>query len=260
MFVFRVVLLASLFAMSTSVRADNVNFSIGFVATDLNRVNLVGGKIDRIRPGWFVELSDTAGAECGADISYIQLPWKRILQRVEKGKLSAALNSSFKRERTAFGAYPMADGKPDISRAHSHYAYYFYALGADNLERLTQAEGLRGAKVAAEPESVVLPILEKEGAEILSVTNYTDALDMLASSRADGLAGIDSVFDDMIAENPGSFSKVVKSEKPILERAGYLMFAKATYEAIPDIVECFWTESARLRASDWFRRMRASYN
>lgn len=245
--------------VSPTIYADTPRLTIGYVNPDLNRVNMVDGRIDKEKPGWFVELSNRAGLTCDAEIAYVNLPWKRILQRVENGKLSAALNSSYKAERAVYGSYPMADGMPDVSRAHSHYAYHLYALDSSTLDALVDGRGFEDAVIAAEPDSVIIPWLEERGAKIQHMTNYVDTMEFLRGMRVDAVAGIDATFDDLIKTQPAVYNGIVKSEKPLLERSGYIMFSRSVYDEFSETIECFWTESARLKRSTWFAEMRASY-
>lgn len=245
--------------VSTVAVAKDVAFTIGYSATDLARVNAVDNVIDEDNPGWFVELSDEAARLCDATIRYRQIPWQRILERVERGQLSAALNSSFKEERAVYGVYPMADGEVDVARAHSHYGYYLYAHDPDLLKTLLAPGGMAGKQIAAEPGSSILGLLDDNGAEVVEITDYDIAMDMLIGSRLDALAGIDGIFDDMIEKDPGLSEIVFRSDRPILERTGYVMFAKNVYADHPEAVECFWTQSAKLMRTRWYQEMRNRY-
>jgi len=52
---------------------------------------------------------------------------------------------------------------------------------------------------------------------------------------------------------------IVQLQPPIQKRVGYVMFSKIFYKDHRQLVECFWSTSAQLRQTEWFKSMRATY-
>jgi len=234
------------------------HISIGFTGTDHARINLVDGKLSDDRPGWFVELAVRVGQKCGHTVSFHQKPWKRVLNEVAAGKLWAATNSSYKIERTAFGQYPTVDGQPDKSRAFSKYEYVAIVRQGENTD-IVEKGIVSGRKYIVERGASIISVLKENGAIIHEMSDYDKMLRLLTKGRADAMAIIAGALDDSLARFPEFRDKIEKSRVPLLERVGYIMFSKPLYQKHSALIECFWTESARLMQSAWFRDMKRTY-
>ncbi len=84
-------------------------------------------------------------------------------------------------------------------------------------------------------------------------------LGLLLKGRADAVAIIEGALEVSTTRFPKYRQRIEKSQVPLLERVGYIMFSKRLYQEHAATTECFWTESARLMASDWFRDLKQSY-
>jgi ABC-type sugar transport system substrate-binding protein len=234
--------------------------TLATVETRDERTRVSDRLLDKKKPGWFVELSRKASKQCGGKVSFDFLPWVRALALLEKGEIQAVFNSSYTTDRTNYGAYPLKDGVPDESRASKRYAYYVYANSSISDESLRKNNNINGRKVIAERGAAVIEELEKRNATIVTSTKYINMLRMLAAGRVDAAVGIEGDFDSILSREPALRDKIIKSQIPLQKRVGYVMFSKSFYAKHRDIVECFWTTSANLRETDWFREMQATYS
>ena len=251
-----VLLFLGLFLLAESAgAADRVTMILGTVgAKPSDRMNIVNGQLPDERPGWFAELSRRAGDECGADVDFAFMPWPRALELVKNGKIAAAFNSSYKAERAEYGIYPMADGKPDEARASKFYAYYVY-LPAEK----RRMGSLVGATVAVERQAAIISRLERQGAVPYQVASYTTMLRMVARGRVPMAIGIGTNLDPILAADTQLAKAVKKLPVPIEKKIGFVMFSRFFYDEHPELVQCFWDKSAALKKTDWFKKLRASY-
>jgi uridine phosphorylase len=81
-----------------------------------------------------------------------------------------------------------------------------------------------------------------------------------AGDRVDAAVGIEHNIDGAMELYPDVASKVHKISKPLQKKVGYVMFSKQFYQQHKEMVECFWTTSAKLKTSDWFKTMKSSYD
>ncbi len=253
-------LVAFLFVLADSNAAERTKFTIGYVSANSKRIKSENGKLPEEKPGWFVEWSRRAGKLCNLEINYVQMPWKRILNEVAEGTVSAAINSSYKEERIEFGVYPMADGKPDKSRAYLNYKYWLYFKNSSVDADLTEKSILQGRSIVTERGASVVDALKEKGANVYETAKYETMLRMVVNERMDAVAAIGVVVDPMIKSNPDYRTQIRRAPVPFIEKTGYIMFSKKLYEQHPEPIECFWTESASLKKTDWFKKMRLSYD
>ncbi len=218
------------------------------------------GKLPAEKPGWFAELSQRAGEDCGANVEFAFMPWKRALQMVEKGEVQAAFSSSFKAERAVYGAYPLKDGKPDENRYAKRIVYTaFVKRGSDN-EKLADANDLQGLTVAVERQASIIPELESRGANVYEVADELTMLRMAANGRVDAAVAIEDNAAPFLDQHSDLAELLTQLQPPIQKKVGYVMFSKIFYQDNRALVECFWSTSAELRDTKWFETMRANYN
>ena len=77
--------------------------------------------------------------------------------------------------------------------------------------------------------------------------------------RVDAVVGIDHEVDGVLERHPKLGAALIKVEPPIQKKVGYVMSSKMFYQQNRDLVECFWSTSADLRETEWFKTMRAKY-
>lgn len=224
-----------------------------------NGVRVVDGQLDAARPGHYVELARKVGELCGARVEFEFMPWARALRSVESGKVSAAFAASYKPERAVYGVYPMHDGQPDPSRAQRSYAYHLYARPEVAAALKARGDSLAGEQVAVERDSSVIPLLESLGMIPVPLSSYENMLTMIAMNRVRLGVGIADNFDVILERTPRLSADIARIDPPLQKQVGYVMFGKAFHERHRTIVECFWTESAVLSRSAWYRRLKLQY-
>ncbi len=175
------------------------------------------------------------------------------------GKVAAAFNSSYKPARPEYGVYPLKDGKLDESRASKHYVYSAYVAKHSKDSALLISAEVKGRRVVVERKAPIISELEKRGAKIQEVANYVSMLRMAASGRVDAAVGIEGTLDAIIDRHADLAALIQKVETPIQKKFGYMMFSKKFYVDHGLLVECFWTASAKLRETEWFKTRRATY-
>jgi polar amino acid transport system substrate-binding protein len=239
---------------------QKVQLILGTVGVGTPGVNVADGKVDKDRPGWFVELSKRAAKSCGAKVSFKFSPWARTLELVKRGEISAAFGSSYTKDRTTFGVYPMKNGKPDEYRASKRYAY-FALVSKDSKDKKLIDEGkVEGLRIVVERNASIIPYLKKRGAAIFEAASYETIVRMVAiGDRVDAAVGIDNNIDGALDIYPEYAPLLLRSKLPVQKKVGYVMFSKIFYEQHMELVECFWTTSAELKATDWFKAIKLSY-
>jgi polar amino acid transport system substrate-binding protein len=243
-----------------AVAADRVMMVLATVGTATPGVTVVDGKVDEDRPGWFAELSTRAANDCGADLEFAFMPWARALELVKRGDMAAAFNSSYTKERAVYAVYPVKDGELDENRASKFYAYYAYLLKGSLDNSLLDEADVKGRRIVVERNSSIASTLEERGATVLEAASYINMLRMVAAGdRVDAAVGIEHNFDGAVAPYPEVASRILKSRKPVQKKVGYVMFSKVFYEQHGEMVECFWTKSAELKASEWFETVKMRY-
>ncbi|RVU38880.1 hypothetical protein EOI86_06335 [Hwanghaeella grinnelliae] len=217
------------------------------------RIRSENGQLISDNPGYYPLLAAKAADICGAKVEFKFMPWKRALESVKAGRVSAAFASSFKEERAVYGVYPRINGTLDPSRAQRVYAYHFYA----KKNRPEAKEGWRktigDALVGVERDASIIPMLKELGAKPYENSQYDILLKMLVNGRFPFVVGIADNFDPVVKADETLSAQVVRLEPALEVRTGYVMFGKAFYEANRNLVECFWDESARISKTQWYR-------
>ncbi len=243
----------------SALSGDQITMVLATTNSSNERVRIAEGKLVAGKPGWFVELSRRAARDCGAKLDFVFMPWPRALQMVERGEVQAAFNSSYKAERAKYGVYPLKDGKPDEDRASKKLIYTVYAQRGSKNETLAEGDKLNGLTLAAERQASIIPELKRRGASVYEVANDMTMLRMVANGRVDAAVGIEDNVQPFLDQYPDLAQLIVKLQPPIQKRVGYVMFSKIFYKDHSELVECFWSTSAQLRRTEWFKSMRATY-
>jgi polar amino acid transport system substrate-binding protein len=243
-----------------ALAADQTTIVLATSDTFRERVRVSEGRLPIKKPGWFVELSRRAATQCRANVNFVFMPWSRALKKVESGEIHAAFNSSYKANRAEYGVYPLKDGKLDKSRASKNYAYLAYVRRDSNNETLAEGDKIQGHTIAVERQAAIIPELKKRGANVYETGSFLTMLRMLASHRVDAVVAIEDDFDGVLGQHPDLAQLIIKLQPPIQKKIGYVMFSKIFYQDHRALAECFWSASAQLRDTEWFKAMRATYD
>ncbi len=114
--------------------------------------------------------------------------------------------------------------------------------------------------MAAEREASIIPELKERGASVYEVTSDLTMLRMAANGRVDAAVAIEDNAGPLLEQHPKLAERLTKLQPPIQKSIGYVMFSKIFYKDNRELVECFWSTSAQLRDTEWFKTIRAAYD
>lgn len=235
--------------------------TITLITTDQGsaRVTGEGRDLDPRRPGWMIELFRLVGDTAGVTFVFQRTAWKDALRKVRDGEADAAFNSSFKPSRAVYGAYPMRDGKLDYDRATLSYTYWLYHRKDTPLSwNGMQFKGL-SRPIGAERSAAIVPMLEKQGAQVLEIQGYDQILKSLTDGRTDGIAGFEGNVEALLQANPQEYSGITRHPVPLLRSSGFLMFSKQFYDRNTPLAERIWDTIAEVWATPRAAEIRRSY-
>lgn len=210
-------------------------------------------------PGVTVDMLRLVAQRLGLALELLRAPWQRGLYMVETGQADGIFHTSFKEDRLPIGVYPMAEDRPDESRAIFHQKYVFYirrdsAITWDG----TVLDGL-ARPVGATAGYSVIGDLETLGLTVEDERNQLVNFRKLQEGRIDAYAELQTMADPYLAENGGPIEGIVRLDPEIVEKAYYLMLSHQFYDAHPDIAEAIWSEIAAINATDDIVRIEARY-
>lgn len=214
------------------------------------------------RPGFRVEVLRSAGKQCGADVKFAPVPWKRALDMVRNGGADGAFSASFSEERAAFAAYPLKSGLPDTKKAMKSYGYSLYVSADSELNwdgKAVTGSG-QNRKLLVEADSFGATLVAQIGLEPMPVSNYKSMVRMVAEKRAPGMVGIDTTVEQILAGDPTLATRIKKLQPPVGIQHAYVIFAKTFYAQNLALVECFWTALAEIRSKPAYQDLVKSYN
>lgn len=212
------------------------------------------------RPGLRVELLRSAGKQCGVEVEFLAMPWVRALALVKSGRIAGAFSSSFSEERAEYGVYPMANNKPDPSRAMKGYTYTLYVHTDSPLRWNGKTVTGADRHVIVERGSAAVELALKLDLKPVEVTGYQNLVPMLAAKRAPGMIGIESYVKTALALRPAWESQIQALSPPLEDKYGYVMFGRAYYTQHQALVECYWNALRDIRSKPTYRRLVESYN
>lgn len=207
------------------------------------------------RPGHHAELILEAGKRCGAQVEFRFAPWQRALLLLKSGDGDGAFSSSYEPERTAYGVYPMVNGRPDTTRALKDYSYSLYVPR----DWESQPVSSSGRPVAVERGAAIVHRLDELGLAHIEAADNDTMLHMVAGKRVAGAALITAVADAALAGSAELQASVAKLEPALETRYGYVMVSKAFYAAHGDVAECLWTKLRDIRATPAYAERVKSY-
>ncbi len=246
-------------AFSNAFASDKPVIIIATTDQSSVRVSGEGPDLDPQRPGWQIELFRLAADKAGVTFRFQRMPWVQALERVRKGETQAAFNSSYKEDRAVYGVYPSRDGKLDEDRATLRYTYWLYTRPGSPVTWNGVALGGLSNPLGAERSSAIVPVLEKQGAEVIEVGRYQDILSMMMDGRVDAIAGFEGNVETILQANPQEYRGITRHPVPLLRRTGYLMFSKAFYETNTALVERIWDAIGEVWASPVAAEIRRNY-
>jgi polar amino acid transport system substrate-binding protein len=208
-----------------------------------------GTAIDPVKPGLTIELLRMAAERANIPIEFSRTPWQRGLYLIEAGQADAIFASSYVKERTRYGVYPLKDGHPDTTRKLFDQSYCLYVrvgsgVGWDG-KTLTNVH----APVGATPGYSVVLDLKAMGVEVAEEPDHIANLHKLLAGHIDAYAELDTHVRPLLRSSPTEFGGIVELSPPLLTKPYYLMFSKAFYARAPEVAERIWDAIAVVNKS-----------
>ncbi|MCA1909043.1 MAG: transporter substrate-binding domain-containing protein [Magnetospirillum sp.] len=234
--------------IAAHAQADPVQMVLATTPKYTDEIRAVDGSLAANRPGHHAELMLQAGKQCGATLTFRFLPWQRALLEVKNGDIDGAFSSSYTPERATYGVYPLADGKPDPTRALKGYSYSLYVRYDARLDQDSHAITGPDRTVAVERGASVIPRLRDQGLIPVEIADNTTMLRMVAAGgRVAAAALMTEAADAILDTTPDLRNMIVKVEPPLEDKFGYVMLSKQFHSRHPAMSECFWTAMRDIR-------------
>lgn len=160
--------------------------------------------------GYDVEIAREVAKKIGVKVEFIEAPWDALLASFDAGKSDAMFNQvSIKEERKA---------KYDFSVPYTA-AYGAIVVRADN-DSIKSLEDVKGKDAACSSTSNWGKILSEAGANVQTVSGFSQGAELVIARRAELAMNDDVTFYDFMKHKPNAPLKIaVKSDKPTLSAA-----------------------------------------
>ena len=211
------------------------------------------------KPGLSIELLKLAGEEAGVTFKFENYPFARRLYLLKENSIQAMFHSSYKKDRSVYGAYPIKDDKPDASRSIYTDAYMVYKRVGSKVTWDGKKFGNLDKPVGAQSTYAVIDDLKKLGVPVEPIVGSDLNFNKLAAGRIDAYAELEGVADARLATMPDLADKIEKLPKPIRVKPYFLMFSKVYYEKNTELVERIWDAIAKVRTSVEFKAIEKRY-
>lgn len=189
---------------------------------------------------------------------FVPLPWRRCVEGLRHGDYDGAIGMAATESFFPFMRFPLADGKPDGSKALGDLIYVAVRLrdgraGWDGDTFLN----LRRPVIYNAPSLLVADKMHRLGAGNPN-TSLTEEqmLSMLVKGRADIAVGRKDVTETLIAGDELFHERVEILPDPFVAAPSYLAFRQDFRDPSPGYAQRVWDEIGRLKtAPDWPARI-----
>ncbi|CAM3537660.1 MULTISPECIES: amino acid ABC transporter substrate-binding protein [Saccharibacillus] len=170
--------------------------------------------------GFDVEIAREVAKRLGVEAEFVEAPWDSLLAGIDAGRFNAVFNEvSIRDDRKE--KYDFSD--PYISSGA------VLIVREDNTDIQSLAD-LKGKKSAQSLTSNLADIAKENGAEIVPIEGFNQAIDLLNSSRVDATINDNLSFLDLKKQKPDIALKVVAEADDASQSGG--VFAKNQPELI----------------------------
>jgi polar amino acid transport system substrate-binding protein len=182
---------------------------------------------------------------------FVAVPWKRCLAGLAQGQYDGAFAASFQPERLAHGHYPLNEaGQPDVRRRLHTAGYALYRRKGSAVDWNGAAfEHVQGAIGSLSGFSIA-GFMRGRGITVDETSR--DPLILLQRVQRQRLAAAalqTSRGDFVLITHPELAAHIERVERPLEEKAYYLMLSTAYVEQSPTMAERIWTEIEHQRES-----------
>jgi polar amino acid transport system substrate-binding protein len=209
-------------------------------------------EIDWKKPGIVPEMLKMVEKKVGVKFTFRRSAWKRALEvELKEGTTQGLFTASYKKEREAFGAYPMKDGKPDVSKSFYNTKYVFYKLkGSAAIWDGKELKNLKGNISVPRGYSIGADL--KAMGYVVEESDYAfNDLKKVAAGRVEVCAELELQADNILESNPDLAAKIEKISPPIVDKPYYLMLSNQFVAKNPQLADKIWTAVGEVRESDY---------
>jgi polar amino acid transport system substrate-binding protein len=220
-----------------------------------NGTQLVAGK-----PGAVAELMYAVGKKLGIEVVIVRSAWKRALEvDLASGTVDAIMPASYKKEREAFGVYPLkADGSIDTARRVLTYVYKLYALKGSSFKWDGTKPAAFNGKVGVVRGYSIVGDLKALGFQVEELESTDAVVRMLNAGRIDLMADLENKMTFYI-ETKKDYANVAPVDPPIVSKPAYLVFSKQFYSADKAMAELIWKTISDMIGSGELDRFARKY-
>ncbi len=244
------ILAATQFAFSVGA-AEEVSFKICY--EDVPQPPYYYGEglgIPDERLGLYLELSSLLQKRLQLSISHVRAPWKRCLALMRSNEVDAVYGASFKKDRMAYGRYPMMAAKPDNERRLATKSYSLYKNKDAALSWNGKALENNTEVVGAPLGYSIIPFLERLGTTVRTRWTTELGLELVSMGRLAAFAAQDPAADALIADYPEKYANVIKLIPALQTKPYYMMISHGFYDNRSALSEKIWNEAAKIRAEE----------
>lgn len=193
--------------------------------------------------GFDVEIAREVAKRLGVEVQFEEAPWDSLLAGIDAGRFDSVFNEvSIRDDRKE--KYDFSD--PYISSGA------VLIVREDNTDIQSLAD-LKGKKSAQSLTSNLADIAKENGAEIVPIEGFNQAIDLLNSSRVDATINDNLSFLDLKKQKPDLALKVVAEAEDASQSGG--VFAKNS----PELVEAVNKALADMHSDGTYKTISEKY-
>lgn len=206
--------------------------------------------------GLNIELLKRVEQQLGEKFEFVAKPWKRCLDELRTGVQDGAFGSAMSAERRQFSAFPSnPDGSGDSSAALYEDQARVYirkdskaSWDGKNLLNVRQP-------VLVQRAYLVASILQKKGFQIREIRTIHDALELLATGKADVAILQGAEAGNLVRFDSIYRSKIMSVAPQFITLPMYLAINQKTYEQDPRRIQAIWNAIRQIRTSPEYKQL-----
>lgn len=209
-------------------------------------------------PGASVEILRLIEKKLGIAINLSRYPWTRALEaELAGGTIDGLLTASYKKEREAWGMYPMAGDKPDTTKSLYVTNYVFYRLKGSSIDWTGTALIKSTGSVSIPRGYSVVEELKALGYKVEETDGTLTCLKMLAAGRAGSVLTLELSADALLAASPDLAKVIEKVAIPYASKPYYIMLSKQFVQKNPELAKKIWASVGELQGE--YKKIAAKY-
>ncbi len=206
------------------------------------------------KPGYSQIMMQALEKQLGIPVKLAAMPWRQCLDELKAGKVDAAMNASYTKDRAAFAHYPLKmDGEADATKRMYRTSYALYkdkgaAISWDG--KTLSSSGTIGAQTGFS----IVAQLKELGAKVEDSSPTADELlSRVASGRYAAAALQTTEAENSLAKLADVRAKVERMQPALVEKPYYTIFSKNFFAAQGQTARQVWLLQGKLRESAEFK-------